>query len=427
MSTDAPSRREVLARGGGRVVDLLVPTVRMLRRLRRRVRRTRTAVVIPPQAPGSLGDGAMMESLVTQLKQRGIDQVVSLSIYTDDDGWRSEIDGIDHEFLLPGFFRRQRPRHRLALLRGASRWDCCFAIGADVMDGAYSERGTLSRLRIIRSIAEAGVPTTVCGFSFPEDAPESVVAGLKDACRRTTVLVRDPVSLRRVTDRGVTCAKPVGDLAFLLDPCSSDRTAPVARWLSERRSAGDVVLGVNVNHATLPFDRLELDQAIAKVVDLLQHLSLERRIAVVFVPHDRRTDASDWSMCNRAMELLDARRSGIDTCCLPSGMGPPEIKELMGQVDFVISGRMHVLIAALGEGTPACGIEYQGKMLGLFELFGCVEARITIDEFFFDDGGRDAKVSDLVARRSELGRRIARDLPRVMSMAAANLDAISSV
>ena len=46
-----------------------------------------------------------------------------------------------------------------------------------------------------------------------------------------------------------------------------------------------------------------------------------------------------------------------------------ELKHLAGMVDLVLTGRMHLAIAALGMGTPPLCVAYMDKFEGLFHLF----------------------------------------------------------
>jgi polysaccharide pyruvyl transferase WcaK-like protein len=54
---------------------------------------------------------------------------------------------------------------------------------------------------------------------------------------------------------------------------------------------------------------------------------------------------------------------------MPVTLDSWEIKALSGQVDLVLTGRMHLAIAALGMGTPAFCTVYQGKFEGLMQMF----------------------------------------------------------
>jgi polysaccharide pyruvyl transferase WcaK-like protein len=54
---------------------------------------------------------------------------------------------------------------------------------------------------------------------------------------------------------------------------------------------------------------------------------------------------------------------------IPTPCKPAEIKAMVAGLDFVLSGKMHLAIAALGQGVPVACIAYQDKFEGLFQHF----------------------------------------------------------
>ncbi|TLN28532.1 glycosyl transferase family 1, partial [bacterium] len=103
----------------------------------------------------------------------------------------------------------------------------------------------------------------------------------------------------------------------------------------------------------------------------------------------------------------------------PSSIHAAEIKAICGQLDLALSGRMHMAIACLGQGTPVACITYQGKFEGLyrhFELDG-----LTIDPVTATQPGRLAAFFlPVIDRREAIRRQIQSQLPKVRVLAAEN-------
>ena len=47
-----------------------------------------------------------------------------------------------------------------------------------------------------------------------------------------------------------------------------------------------------------------------------------------------------------------------------------QVKAISGHCDLILSGRMHLAIASLGQGVPVVCLTYQDKFEGLMEHFG---------------------------------------------------------
>jgi polysaccharide pyruvyl transferase WcaK-like protein len=95
-----------------------------------------------------------------------------------------------------------------------------------------------------------------------------------------------------------------------------------------------------------------------------------------------------------------------------------QVKRLAGKVDFVITGRMHVAIAALGMGTPAICLTFQGKFAGLLEYFSL--EKYLIDPGSFEAGMLRRTCIDMLANLEELSARVKASLPKVIDLARSN-------
>ena len=184
--------------------------------------------------------------------------------------------------------------------------------------------------------------------------------------------LRDPVSLERF-DRAA--GRPLGalsaDIAFMIEPEPLAADETLGAFVAGERDAGRPVVGVNI-HPMLSSSRDETEIAalVDSAVRTCNWLHAERGASIALIPHDYRLAP------NGDGDMLERVRSGCDPdvrVALPAApLSAAQIKGLVAALDLVVSGRMHLAIAAFGAGTPVLGITYQGKFDGLFAgHFGC--------------------------------------------------------
>lgn len=99
---------------------------------------------------------------------------------------------------------------------------------------------------------------------------------------------------------------------------------------------------------------------------------------------------------------------------------PDKIKRLTGQLDLAITGRMHLVIASLGSGTPTLSITYQDKFEGLYRHFDLPLEHIIIPIQCLSDAFL-RKINDAFMHRHDNRARILSHLPRVKALASRNL------
>ena len=97
-----------------------------------------------------------------------------------------------------------------------------------------------------------------------------------------------------------------------------------------------------------------------------------------------------------------------------------ELKRLVANVDLVLTGRMHLAIAALGQGKPVGAITYQGKFDGLVELFGLPKWILVSPAEASDHDNLSRLVDRLIAESEELGGQIRLRLPSIIDLAKRN-------
>jgi polysaccharide pyruvyl transferase WcaK-like protein len=368
--------------------------------------------IIPadPRTPfGSRGDDAMMQSIVRTLRSRRADLSVWMSTVSDVVVDAAEpMQAVPEASTLAGFveaIRRSRP-------------DALVVIGADVMDGHYGPLFTARRLLAADLMAREGVPTVITGFSF-NDEPHPLLARLFDVLdKRVAVHVRDPLSLRRFNAFSSRPATLVADVAFLLEPDdASPRVGAITEWIAERRRAGERVFGLNLHPAL--GDNVSNDLARA-AAEAISSISSRERVAWLLLAHDFRTRRRCGDTLAE-IERLARGRLGVRLLRPTDELSARELKAIVAKLDGVVSGRMHLAIAALGQGTPVSCVTYQGKFEGLFEHFGLPSSLLTDPRQALRAGALEFLLHSFIESAGSHRQQVARHWPRVRRLAAMNL------
>lgn len=304
-------------------------------------------LVVPPTLayPGSRGDQAVLLSTKDELARLNC-RISVVVAKPDDAGW---------SFLTEEGVRMVNPA-----AAHPHDFDRVICLGTDVFDGAYSPKEFLLFEKTCAEFVANGKPAEIIGISIRP----RVDAGLKKRAaqmgRRVRITVRDPVSYARFLEFSpVHPPVLVADPAFLLGPLPPP--AEIRDWIHERKAGGLTCIGINVNR------HLQEDaHAVASsMTALLREMA---GCAFVLIPHDSRPSAGDQEMCRELFGTL-AESAGGRVEVLPM-LSAREIKGLCAHLDGVVTGRMHLAIAALGQGIPVLGIDYNFKMKGLFSYFG---------------------------------------------------------
>ncbi len=175
------------------------------------------------------------------------------------------------------------------------------------------------------------------------------------------VCARDPHSQARLATLGIT-AELVAELAFLLEPdLHQPGGAPARAWLDRQRADGRRVGAVNINHLVAG----RVPGLFDGYVDGLGDAG-SAGTSWLLIPHDRRGEQGDLMLAERLHRRLDEREPGR-AHVLHTDAGPAGAKALVGAVDMVLTGRMHLAVAAISQGVPPLAVGYQDKFSGLLE------------------------------------------------------------
>ena len=373
----------------------------------------RSTLVLPPAAPGNLGDDAMVSATLLFLRKSGVERLAILAFGKGEEWckWQPDFEIIDL-----GVSRWRKARFVVTVMR----FERFYCLGADIMDGYHGERGG-ARITELASLASAaGVRVSVLGFSFNDQPTPESVRALRRLPRDVRLCVRDPVSYRRLTARLDRPIELVADVAFLLEAGAGTTADSARQWIENEKSASRVVVGLNFNHRLFVRpDVAALDVVMGRFRDAVTALcDSGQGFSLVLIPHDYRCSKrypGDVELAEGLLAMLPdeiRRHSMVVGRCRAS-----EIRSICGQLDFVVTGLMHLAIAALERGTPLVCLSYQGKFEGLMSHLNIDGLNLDPEEAL---AGFKERVLPLIAGRDEIRNKIASRLPAIKSLAQAN-------
>ena len=377
-----------------------------------------SALILPPTSSGSLGDEAMLTATIHYLRTNGFKHIGLISY--DQSKWEY-LDPPDEIINLHNYFYNNSWKDIFRFVYLVSHYEYFYLLGADVLDGYYSDQRTYNKLYLTSLAARLGVITTILGFSLNENPTPLSIQTLQQLPSEVRICARDPVSKERLVNYLNHPVKLVADLAFMLQPVDdSENVMNVLKWVNKQKHRDHIVIGINANNLIIK-DMVgsSIENLIKVYVDMLIRLySQNNHFRFLLIPHDSRSSYSDIAL---AKSILKALPDKIQSYCIcdPTPCSAAEIKSICGNLDFVLCSRMHIAIACLGQGTPVACIEYQGKFKGLykhFELNGMIidQKQALQPELLF------SFIKPLIDQRDEIREQIKLKFPRIQQLAQSN-------
>lgn len=246
-------------------------------------------------------------------------------------------------------------------------YDAFVVLGADIMDGYYYAPFAACAIIASDLAARSGLETIVLGFSFNR-SPARALALMFDRIDPAVHLnLRDSVSFDRFRSFTTAKAQLVADSAFNLQPGAVSAT--VESWIKDAHTRGHIVLGLNI-HPMLFKDASQenIEMMIARTAYAIRKISLQNDVSWLIIPHDYRASDGDGVILRPLHEMLRAEL-GENVCYLEGQHRASDLKATAGMLDGIITGRMHLAIAALGMGVPTLCLIYQDKFEGLAKHF----------------------------------------------------------
>lgn len=382
--------------------------------------------ILPPSSPGSLGDEAVLNGFLKELRRR-TDEPICLLSYRRMGCW-NHVDGQFSVCHVGDFIQN---RTLLSWIRVALTLSKCrrlYVLGTDVLDGYYSVQKSVGRIRLAQCASSLGIATAVVGFSYSKNPELAAKKAFQSLSGDVHVCSRDTFSKKNAEFFLGRTVELTADPAFLLDPAVvSAEMQQTVDWLAKRRAEQSTVFGINANHLLLNAEEgITPEKVSESIADTIVHLASENtRLVFCLIPHDVRGNPSDVDLARMAFAMIPPTlQERVMTVPFPCRAA--EIKALAKNIDCVLSGKMHLAIACLGESVPVGCVTYKDhKFAGLFQHFGLESVTMSPREYF-DPVRRLDFVSSLLARRHELRETIHSNLARVRIMARRNVGVLFS-
>ncbi|MDN2661070.1 polysaccharide pyruvyl transferase family protein [Neptunomonas sp. CHC150] len=372
-------------------------------------------ILIPPTDEGSFGDEAMIVSVLSNIDPKKYSELIVLNGIKKSWSEKLKSYGLDVR-CVPLWDNFQRPQTIFKFVKFINQYKplSVYLIGADVMDGYYSENRSLLRTYLLRLSTISCDDVRLLGFSFNEDPSVKCVSGIMNLSRSAKIFSRDPVSANRLVSRGIKC-ESVADLAFMLKPRivrNVDEINKSLEFISDQKNIGRSVICVNINAIHQRYDGF-----YSKIISLFKYL-ISERYSIVFISHDDRdfSGFSDYSMAKDALNKLSLENVFL----VKESMDAAELKYIASNVDFVITGRMHFAIGALSTGIPSLMFGYQGKQEGLAQLIGVDPNDVVIPPDASLDDMID-KVNQFVLNIDHISKDLHENLPNIKKLSKMNL------
>lgn len=378
-------------------------------------------VVMIPADPwsltGSKGDEAMMQGVATFLRSAHPELDIKVVVATEEG--RSAAVGMGFGALLAWSKSSFEPIVRAIRECGA---DLVVVIGADVIDGYYSPKFSLQLIGVADACARLGIRSVLLGFSFNEQPNKLVVEMFSGASSRLAINVRDARSHKRFCQLTGASGRLVADAAFMLNADDVCPTAiDVRTWVAQQRTNGRTILGFNLHPLLVKGRGERTREALEKAaISALERLLENHSVSIALLSHDYRQDVGDDPCLEAVFNALQQRFS--DRLLYPRAqLSAAQIKAVAGLMDGVVTGRMHLAIAALGMGVPTAALTYQGKFQGLFDHFELPEDLLLPPGKALDPDQLYALLSSFLERIPVLRLKVAERLPVVKKRSQLNV------
>lgn len=250
----------------------------------------------------------------------------------------------------------------------ASGFSDVYLIGADCLDGAYWRRQTIQMLRFMILAGVAGCRGRILGFSYNGSKDAVIRRELNKASSYCTLCARDHISHRRLSEFVSKSPVIVTDLAFLVDASAfpiPDSDVSIHQTLENWKKEGATLVAVNICGWHWENPEVYVNRISIYIFALAKRNPM---IRFLLLAHDNREGRiSDGHALSLLSDQLDIFRDRVMLCnSLQSGI---QAKQLVRRADVLLTGRMHLGIAALSQGIPTVSLMYQGKFEGLYDHY----------------------------------------------------------
>lgn len=309
-----------------------------------------------------VGDEAMFEALVIELRARGVDRITALSSNINDSVARYGVEAIEgfgftgdrthNEALRAAILAGDEGREIRAAVESA---DAVVVAGGGNMTSIWPSH-IYSRTTLAALAASAGVPVVVSGQTIGPRLDDEHAPLMSELLRTSAMFgVRESDSLALCSSLGTTPELHADDASFLADLTTTREPLPLVPYAL-----------ISLSTHTAGFDKSAFVSAMAELLD-----EVARHTAVVFSAHfaplhgPPRGDELMHELVRSAM----TEQSGVVRV-----QDSATSAQLARGAELVVSSRYHPVVFAVSGGVPAIGVPVDDytttKLTGALGNFG---------------------------------------------------------
>ncbi len=146
--------------------------------------------------------------------------------------------------------------------------------------------------------------------------------------------------------------------------------------------------------------------------------------ATMLVPHSARTNTdkthnNDLPLCKEIYAKVSDKTSCV---FIDEEVSAQALRHLIAQTELFVACRFHAMVSSLASGVPTLVLGWSHKYDEILDLFG-------VKNFSIDSASLNAKklqnsFEDLAAQRTEIAKKLKKELPKVKKLALSHVDLI---
>lgn len=322
-------------------------------------------ILLPPAGSGSKGDEAMILGVMSLLRN------ANLIIFNPQErSWRSEIATDEFDFMEESYSVDR-------LIELVKEGFDLLVIGADVIDGPCGVSSSLLLIEAMRTAIDTG-GSVYAFFSFKSDPEPDIIEALKDLSQNERIhfFPRDMHSLDRFRDMTGATASFFPDFSFYCPtiPAGLHSTLPCSDSITRNQ-----IVALNFSEQSfrvsraVAYDKNARERFVRCWIDTM--LKFFPDAHYILLTNDIRCWGNFWSDYDYALLARDILlEMGVPVEVVDPALSFAEIIDRLGNVDVLLSGRMHLSIAAFRAHTVpivftgrAVNSDVNEKQRGMFD------------------------------------------------------------
>ena len=358
--------------------------------------------IIPPDTAGSKGDEAVIRGALNVFKG------LSITLMTPGNkelSWKTELPDRAGEF------------DEVTISKDGNNVkmdDPCTLVipGTDVIDGTGLKSSSLLRLKLVAENSMLGGKTAVF-MSFRKNVDKEIIEIIKriEKDKRGDILwtCRDNDSIINFRDQTGIEPSYFPDFAYYAESDETDRVKCICHYLNRKKEENKVVVGVNLSsHSFSSFYDYSPDNVKKYILSVIDTIcEIEKNPIFVFVSHDLRKVIG--AMSDYDFSCLASQITKNESIVLPNYLKYPELKSVIHEMDYIVTGRMHVSVSSFAQNVPS--VLFTGKGRSSYSMvdkcYGMYEDRIGCKELVATNNEELKRALSLVSsQRKELKDRL---------------------